>query len=362
MKPHQVPPVAAAPLTAESEPRLADYASFLTLLNARGDVSFITYDDFDWRDDNDYQNSYPEEWARWRERQRRIPPRHRKVEVLLQHDTDSGPKETLAMMRLEEAFGAVSSVMTFARRPLKIGEAPVEDYAIDWDALREFQQKGFVVGYHCNAYQVTHFQRDRVAQEFSADLERLNTRGLRTDYFTVHGGKSGPDGASNSSFDYPALTGSPVRWVNTRFSPRFDGYFSDGGSGTAMTGDLRLSKLTAFVAQMRPGCRYRLLIHPQYFRLQDMAAIMSVLPPWPDRGPSTTVGFDDRIRAILGFSVPAIMAAPVLKSPEPLATRLKRRTKDAIRRAFGGTRLYRRVSAWRQDRARRKAGGPAARR
>lgn len=311
---------------------LGDYGGFLATLQARGDVEFITYDDMAWEDDTDHVNSFPEEWERWRQRVRGDKDMQKKVHVLIQHDTDSGPAETLAMARLEAAFGVRSSIMTFARRPLRVGEPEIETYRIDWDGLQSLVRQGFVVGYHCNALHLACFDEAHAPQAFTEDLVDLAHRGFRIDYFTAHGGPSSPTGVGNSGIDYPGLTGSRVRWVNTRYSPRFDGYFSDGGKGSNRSGVDRFSDLREFVAGMRPGGRYRILIHAQYFEPIDLQAALCMLPPWPPRPVS-----EREAQAASAFKV-------AVRSDRPVTRRLYDAARERARRVFGGTRAWRLLS------------------
>ncbi len=326
---------AASPVPAPENPHratLGDYAGFLAMLHARGDVRFMTYDDLLWEDDTDHAHSFPEEWERWRQRVRGDKDMQKKVHVLIQHDTDSGPAETLAMARLEADFGVRSSIMTFARRPLRVGEPAIEDYRIDWDGLHSLVHQGFVVGYHCNALHLTCFDEDGAPNAFTEDLVALKHRGFKIDYFTAHGGPSSPTGAGNSAIDYPGLTGSPVRWVNTRFSPRFDGYFSDGGKGSNRSGVERFSDLREFVASMRPGGRYRILVHSQYFEPIDMHSAMCLLPPWPERPAAST-----EATTAGAFSV-------TVRSDRPSSSRFYDSARERARRVFGGTRAWRLLS------------------
>lgn len=320
-----------------SAPTFADYAGFLAMLQARGDVEFITYDDLLWGDDDDHVNSFPGEWARWRARLQQGGLARDKAYVLLQHDTDSGPSETIAIAQLEAAYGARSSIMTFARKPTRVGEPEVDAYDIDWTALRALQHRGFAIGYHCNALHVANFEADAAARIFEDDVATLRRHGLRIDYFSPHGGKASAQGLTNASIDYPLLTATAVRWVSTRFSARFDGYFSDGGSGTAMSGVQRQKALRDFVAQMRPGCRYRVLVHAQYYRAFDDEAAPCLLPPWPVRVPSAHDLFGRGLAARATSKLPAVRVANG-RSPRQRAVDLARRV---ARRLLGTSSFYR---------------------
>jgi hypothetical protein len=312
---------------------MSDYAGMLAMLHARADVEFITYDDLPWAAGaDDYKRTFPREWTNWRKWLSARPERRRKVYVLIQHDTDSGPVHTLEMAKLEAQFGVRSSIMTFARRRVRPGPDGIEDYDIDWDGLRSLQAQGFAVGYHCNALHLAEFDAQRAPAAFARDVEALRERGLRIDFFSAHGGAASPEGLTNSSIDYPALTGSPLRWVATRFSVRFNQYFSDGGS-SRQSGLERTARLRDFIADMQPGERYRILVHPQYYRPFAVDMAPSILPPWPHRPGHRHALFG--IRAGEGdFDVH-------LASSRPRRAGWRRFVKDVARRLIGGTRLYR---------------------
>ncbi len=250
----------ASPYHAES------YAELLDGLRREGDVEYLTYDDLAWGSDFDYKQGYPDERSRWTDLIRSATIDPKKRYLLLQHDTDSGPAQAVAMGRLEQSYDARSSIMTFARWSKTMQASDVVDYPIDWAALVDLQHLGFCVGYHCNALHVSGFDDLRVYEQFDADVDALVARGLRIDFFSPHGGKASASGALNVSFDYPAHCSHRLRWVHNKHSPSFDGYFSDGGLAGQLKSGRPAPDLSAFVRAMIPGCRYRALIHPQYYR------------------------------------------------------------------------------------------------
>jgi hypothetical protein len=121
---------------------------------------------------------------------------------------------------------------------------------------------GFCIGYHCNALHVTQFDADRVVATFGEDVETLRGRGLHVRYFSPHGGEASPAGQLTASFDHPSRVRHRLRWVCNGHSPRFDGYFSDGGIGPKLKSGDPIPDLDAFFDAMQPGRRYRALIHP----------------------------------------------------------------------------------------------------
>ena len=60
-----------------------------------------------------------------------------------------------------------------------------------------------------------------------------------------------------------------VRWVHNKWGPRFDGVYSDGGLGMPRYNVER--DLRKFVKTWKPGNRYRILLHPQYYGADHQA-------------------------------------------------------------------------------------------
>lgn len=265
-------------MTSAVEPRLpaatsraapwdiADYSAVLRKLQARGDVVFITYDDLEWGDDDGRDGKYLGEWKRWKRRLARDPAAAAKVHLLLQHDTDSGPAQSLAMAELEAHMGVRSSIMSFVRWPRVSGGATrVEDYPLDWQRLHMLRQRGFTIGYHCNALHLCAYDERGVYEAFDRDIELLAEKGFDIRFFSAHGGARSPvTGAGNNAFDYPGRCRHRPLWVHNGRSPRFDGAFSDGGELSRSTHGER-AELERFVDGLVRGRRYRILIHPQYY-------------------------------------------------------------------------------------------------
>lgn len=257
-------PRGAAPRTAQWD--ISDYSAVLRKLQARGDVEFITYDDLDWGDDDGRDRKYWGEWKRWKRRLARDPAAAAKVHVLIQHDTDSGPSQSVAMAELEAHMGVRSSIMSFVRWPrVRGGATSVEDYPLDWQRLHTLRQRGFTIGYHCNALHLCAYDERGVYEAFDRDIELLDGKGFDIRFFSAHGGAASPvTGAGNNAFDYPGRCRHRPRWVHNGRSPRFDGVFSDGGELSSSThGDQ--GELERFVEGLARGGRYRILIHPQYY-------------------------------------------------------------------------------------------------
>jgi hypothetical protein len=245
---------------------IADYSAVLRRMQARGDVEFITYDDLDWGGDDGRDRKYRTEWKRWQRRLARDPAAAAKVHVLIQHDTDSGPAQSVAMAELEAHMGVRSSIMTFARWPrVRAGAMRVEDYAIDWQRLHALRERGFTIGYHCNALHLCDYDERGVYEAFDRDNELLAAKGFKIGFFSAHGGAASPaTGAGNNSFDYLGRCRHRPRWVHNGRNPRFDDVFTDGGERSRLTHGEH-GELERFVDRLASGRRYRILIHPQYY-------------------------------------------------------------------------------------------------
>ncbi len=243
---------------------LAYYDRFLEALFARGNIQLINYNDLKWSNDRDYQNKYPGEFASWKEAMRSGELDNTKSYVLIQHDTDSGPVDSVIMARLEEKRSAFSSIMTFARWNREQAVGSEVDYPIDWDALRDLESKGFCIGYHCNAMHLAQFDQAAACKIFERDAESLRQK-FNLKFFSPHGGYKGPGGEGNNSVHYPDLCQTDLLWVHNRYSPTFLWRYSDGGlMKRLLTGEAK--DLRAWLRDLKPGRRARVLIHAQNYR------------------------------------------------------------------------------------------------
>jgi hypothetical protein len=261
---------------------LAGFLRFLERNRAR--IETLSYRDLAWDGDWDYAGGYPREAAAWRRSLQDGTRDPRKIYLLLQHDVDSAPERTMAALRLEEALGLRSNVMIFNRRVDRrrlrdTGELRLTDYIDDPSYLKSLEAKGFVIGYHCNAYERAGFSRPDAQRVLLEDLDELS-RHYALDFMSAHGGPPGPDGKSNRSLELPARARERVRWVHNGYGIKIDGSYSDGGinSGKRPAEEFDLRR---FVRGLRPGKRYRVLIHPQYY-VEDADANPRLRAPWYD--------------------------------------------------------------------------------
>lgn len=241
---------------------LAYYEGFLDLLASDDRIRTITFADLPWVRLDRHTAGYPREWARW---QRRVADPSR-IHVLLQHDVDATPERTMKLVELEAERGLRSSVMIHNRlhdrkRLARDGVVEFAPYDLDVPRLQELERDGFVIGYHSCAVEQSLWDLGRARRLFVEDVRELR-KSFDIRFFNPHGGIPGPDDVNNRSISPPFTLRRRVRWVSNRFGCRWDGGYSDGGIyGRPLDGrDLR-----AFVRTWRPGKRYRVLTHPQYY-------------------------------------------------------------------------------------------------
>lgn len=258
---------------------------FLKFLKKNDDIiEVITYDDLPWGDDYDYENRYKKEFENWKQQLATSERNSNKIYVLLQQDIDSNPKVNMEVMKVQGELGIPSTFMLFADRVdrKKIPEGIVEftDYPLDFRAMQRLErEKGFLFGYHSNAFEKALFDRQKALEIFVDDVKRLRQH-FKVNYFSAHGGARGPNGEINRDLGMPSSLDN-IRWVHNGGSPIFASSYSDGGYGSPRYG-LRDRDLRSFVAGWKPGRRYRILTHPQYYRTPWKPAEFYVGQPWYD--------------------------------------------------------------------------------
>jgi hypothetical protein len=231
-------------------------------------IDVITYDDLDFGDDRSYEDNYKWEKVRWA---KSLVTGHRskkRIYVLLQHDVDRLPDRTIAALRDEDSLGLKSNVMMFNQKIdrryfRETGVPRASRYPIDFGYLRSLEAKGFVFGFHSNAYERGAFDMAAAEAAFISDVEELRSK-LTIRYFSPHGGNRDANGKSNAHMPMPESLRPTLRWVHNGHTVRFDGQYSDGAINSVKR-DPTERDLRDFVRTWQPGKRYRVLIHPQYY-------------------------------------------------------------------------------------------------
>lgn len=231
-------------------------------------VVVMTYADLDFAGDVNYEDNYPVERALWQAKVASGEIDPTKVYLFLQHDVDSRPELTMRMLRVQERLGIRSTLMIFNKsinRSVLEQEKRIEfvDYDLEMDLLADLTSRGWGVGYHSNALERAGLDFDRAGDFFRQDVTELRQH-FDIRFFCPHGGSRTPDGRSNVDYGMPEDMRDEVRWTLNRNTIKFDGVFSDGRWATRVEQQDKID-IRNFVAKWRPGRRYRMLIHPQYY-------------------------------------------------------------------------------------------------
>lgn len=261
------------------------YLDFLKLLRAHDSlVRIVTYRDLSWNDDFAYKECYPRERASWLHELSSGAMDPKKIYVLIQHDVDSNPESTMELLRAEEQLGIQSNVMIFNRRINRrhlagTGELLYTEYPIDYGYLRHLQDNcGFVIGYHSNAMEQALYNVEKAKAIFEADIEQLRKQ-FRIEFFSAHGGATGPNGLNNHHLIMPETLSSLLRWVHNRYTPWFTSTFTDGGINSPRR-DPSSRDLRDHIKTWKIGQRYRILTHPQYYTRHFRKSPRLAGTPW----------------------------------------------------------------------------------
>lgn len=227
----------------------------------------ITYRDLKWQPDDSPAKGYPAEKAAWDHAMRSGELDSRKIYVLIQHDVDSQSQRSMRLARYEALRNVPSNIMIFNRRVdrkylTSSGKVEYTPYDIDFELLRRIHAKGFVIGYHMNAYEQSNYQLERAREVFLNDIQQLKEK-LPIEFFSAHGGSPGPNQINNRDIDLTEIEQNLI-WVHNGITPKFDGNYSDGGINSIKRDPLERD-LRDFVKTWQPGKRYRVLTHPQYY-------------------------------------------------------------------------------------------------
>lgn len=290
--------------------------SFITdlyeLLLESGKINFLDFSSLrfsptiDIRAEDGLRTLFKQEYQDWKDQ---LSPSDRRITVIIQHDSDDGPKETEYFCALESELGIKSTTAVFANK--RGSDGLCSTYGIDYPLLRRFQEeRGMCFAYHCNAAELAAYDTSRIASIFNSDVDFLEEQGISIGFFSPHGGVAGPDGRNNNSFYYPAFSRRRLIWTHNRYAPS-GGRYSDGSwlgrirkldSGL----DLRKFLLTQLERSNPQRNRLFMLLHPQYYFAVDRVAAEEhfATNPWLeefwnlyDRGRSSA--FWDPLRAAL---------------------------------------------------------------
>jgi hypothetical protein len=246
------------------------YESFLKyIFHNKDHIEVITYNDIEWCDDYDHENAYKDEWENWNKKLARGEISKEKIYLLIQHDVDKSPALTTQAIEYEKKYGLKSNIMLFNKRVNRkhlqqTGEVVFDEgYISEIEAWKKYEKDGFVFCYHANSYEQANFDREKARNIFENDIKILK-KIFNINFFSPHGGARCPAGLSNASLQIPESLQNDIRWVANGATVKFNGVFSDGGPNLK-TIDPNKRDLKDFVASWKPGKRYRIITHPQYY-------------------------------------------------------------------------------------------------
>ena len=250
------------------------------LMDPENDIEVLTYADLTFGGDDEYEQNYPKEREIWLQSLSDGSRDPSKKYVFIQHDVDHAPERTNEMLEFQSSLGLRSNVMIFNKpvnRSLlqKSDVLQLEDYEIDIPLYLELQKKGWVFGYHSNAYERAHFDQQDAQRIFIEDVKELRSTGLAIEFYCPHGGVRDSNGNTNNSINTPESLRSSLKWTLNKHTIKFDGSFSDGGFKSR--DDWDYLDLRRFVEKWEPGKRYRILFHPQYYGGDDFSPFEPML-------------------------------------------------------------------------------------
>ncbi|PLX66983.1 MAG: hypothetical protein C0603_09955 [Denitrovibrio sp.] len=238
------------------------YEYFLYKIQELGIIT-LTYDDlFHGCYNTNHKSFYEHEFACWRASRMD----KEKIYLLIQHDVDNVPPFTDRMLKMEEAYGVKSNVFIFNKR-YSSGGGIDESYKIDHPFLQKMTKKGFVVGYHQNAYALANFDMKAAVSQYNGDVLALREfHDIK--YVVPHGGAGREVNGkkiSNVDVSMPQDFCGNLRWVYNRYGPKFSSRWSDGGLRKARDPE-RIEKYNIvdnFLLTLKKGTRNFCLVHPQ---------------------------------------------------------------------------------------------------
>jgi len=263
-------------------------SSLYQVLLDSGKVKFLDFRDLPFSADQDIRSEeglaelYKLEFPSWRNG---ILDGMPNLHLLIQHDSDDGALETEFMCGFEAEVGIKSTTAVFCREIDSGGD--LYGYGIDYALLKRLQdEKNMCFAYHCNAAELSGYDKEKIATVFDEDVELLRAQGLDIRFFSPHGGVVGPQGLNNNSFFYPSFSRHRLIWTHNRFSPTGLRYSDGSWIARIKTGDPRLDLrefLTSKLALAAPHKnRHFILLHPQYYFAKDSRAAEEYFPanPW----------------------------------------------------------------------------------
>ena len=189
--------------------------------------------------------------------------------VLLQYDVDARPDVTEKILSTHIEHGVTANVMIFRQKIFdwklkREGIIEIDEYSLDYDLLRKFEEMGGVIGYHCNAFDRSGGDDRKAIDIFHDDINELRKH-FDIKFFSMHGGHVTSEGKCNATIPIePYLKKLDLAWVHNGHSAVFHSNWADGGASNPLYRQ-ECNDLLDFLLSTHDGQRCRLLFHPQYY-------------------------------------------------------------------------------------------------
>lgn len=201
-------------------------------------------------------NIYKREYNSWK----KCSPQN-KFSILLLHDCDEAPYNTIRFLEYEKSLGITSTTSLYVTHFDNDEEYP---FPLDYSKLATLQDMGFCFTYHWNQVGNDNFDPTCYWSFFDDDVDFLRAKGLRINYYSSHGWKRSKQGKCNHDFFCPAMAKNKLLSTHNRY--RIIGLsYSDGGFGSRPEN----SDIRKFLTQLTYGERHIILLHPCIYGAKD---------------------------------------------------------------------------------------------
>lgn len=228
--------------------------SFNTQFITPDDLSFLITDEI--QSPQTIGNIYQREYNSWK-----TSAPQDKISILLLHDCDAAPYNTIRFLEYENSLGIKSTTSLYVTY---FGNNKEYLFPLDYPKLVQLQEEGFCFTYHWNHAGNKNFDSSRYWTFFDADVDFLRSKGLRIDYYSSHGGKKSTDGKYNYEFFCPSMAKNKLLSTHNYYEIIGLSYSDGGFINRPESVDIR-----NFLTQLTYGERHIILLHPCYYGAKD---------------------------------------------------------------------------------------------
>lgn len=218
------------------------------------DLSFLVTDEI--LNPQTIGNIYKREYISWK----KYSPQN-KFSILLLHDCDEAPYNTVRFLEYEKSLGIKSTTSIYVTH---FDNDEEYSFPLDYPRLVQLQDEGFCFTYHWNHAGNDNFDPSCYWRFFDNDVDFLRSKGLRIDYYSSHGAKRSKEGKCNYDFFCPAKAKNKLLSTHNRYLIIGLDYSDGGFVSRPIQADIR-----NFLIRMTYGERHIILLHPCYYGARD---------------------------------------------------------------------------------------------